>query len=260
MPNDLIALSFSMKDLVGGQPLTPKTVDLSTLRGFLEEVERLVKGDIPDVSLADSRVRIEDGSLRVVVLVSALIAASVKADIKTLSETNDLDAIQAKRAQVVEAWQSRAHRSPNRVYALDSFKPSGSVFITNTSRFLRGGENSWVGVEKYLVGKVVDLGGKQDPKIHLVIGDSEESIRIGATEEQLASERENRLYRQVTVRVQGEQHLRTRKLRELRLIQFLPRHIEADESLLAELWRKGKEAWIGIGSASEWVEKMRGNS
>jgi len=46
------------------------------------------------------------------------------------------------------------------------------VHISNNSRFQHGEENAWVSVEKHLTGKVVDLGGKQDPNVHLVLADT----------------------------------------------------------------------------------------
>jgi len=34
---------------------------------------------------------------------------------------------------------------------------------------------------------------------------------------------------------------------------------EIDEVQLKTLWRKGKEAWAGISSPTEWVEDLRGD-
>ena len=51
MSVELSELEFSLDDVVGGRPLTPATVDLPTLRGFLEEVEKLIKGDMTGASL-----------------------------------------------------------------------------------------------------------------------------------------------------------------------------------------------------------------
>jgi len=39
MPGELSSLEFALDDTIGGQRLTPETVDLPTLRGFLAEVE-----------------------------------------------------------------------------------------------------------------------------------------------------------------------------------------------------------------------------
>jgi hypothetical protein len=259
MTNELTALEFILADKVGDQPLTLATVDLSTLRGFLEDVEKLVKGDVPGASLADSRVRIEEGSLKVVALVASPLAADVQADLAKLEETGDLDSIQPRRAQIVESWQSRARRSPSRVYSASSSQMVRPLRVENASSFQHGSENAWVTVEKYLTGKVVDLGGKRDPNVHLMLADTNESVRVGATEAQLAAETENQLYKQVTLRAQGEQHLRTKELRNFRLIEFQPQTTEVDERALAALWAKGREAWKEVASAADWVERQRGN-
>ena len=118
MPNELTKLEFSLHDVVGGQPLTPENVDLPTLRSFLFEVETLIKGDVAGASLADSRVRIEKGSVRVVALVSYLLAADTRADMARLEQTGDLDVIQPRRAQIIESWQSRVRRAPSRYYSI----------------------------------------------------------------------------------------------------------------------------------------------
>jgi hypothetical protein len=259
MPNELTALEFSLNDVVAGQPLTPETVDLPTLRGFLEEVEILIKGDVPGASLADSRVRIEEGSVKVVALVALMLAADARADLSKLEQTGDLDAIQPKRALIIDRWQMRARRSPSRVYSVSGGVNRLSVDVTKSSQFQHGGENAWVSVEKHLTGKVVDIGGKQDPNVHIVLADTGESVRISATEQQLGAEKENQLYKEVTLRVQGEQHLTSKALRNLRLIQFSPQTTEVDERALETLWQKGRTAWKGVQSAADWVDALRGN-
>jgi len=258
MSNELTELEFSLNDVVGGKPLTPDNVDLPTLRGFLFEVETLIKGDVAGASLADSRVRIEKGSVKVVALVAHLLAVDARADMAILDQTHDLDAIQPKRAQIIESWQSRVRRSPSRFYSIPDGVKKREVRITNTSQFQHAGENSWVSVEKHLTGKVIDLGGKA-PNVHLILADSGETVRVDATEQQLAAEKENHAYKDVTLRVQGEQHLRTKALRNLRLIQFSPQTTDVDEQALASLWKKGREAWKEVKSAAGWVESLRGN-
>jgi hypothetical protein len=259
MPGELTELEFSLDDEIGGRPLTLLTVDLPTLRGFLEEVERLIKGDVPGASLSDSRLRLEDGSVKLVALVAHPLAADVRSDLAKLNQTGDLDAIQPRRAEVIEQWQTRARRSPSRTYSIQTSSTSRAVRIANTSQYQHGSENAWVSVEKYLAGKVVNAGGKQDPNVHLVLADSGESVRISATEQQLSAEKENQLYKDVTLRVQAEQHMRTKALRDIRLIQFLAQATEADERTLTNLWQKGREAWRDVTSAAGWVESLRGN-
>jgi len=258
MPEKLTALEFSVHDVIGGQALTPETVDLPMLRGFLEDVETLIKGDVLGATLSDSRVRIEEGSLKVVALVGSLLAADTQSDFVKLDQTGDLDSIQPKRAEVIERWQTRARRLPNRSYSIGT-GTGKTLGISGSSQFQHHGENAWVNVEKNITGKVVDLGGKQNPNVHLVAIDSGESLRVSATEQQLGAEPENQLYKEVTLQVQAQQHLRTKALRNLRLIRFLPQSTDVDEDALARLWQKGREAWKNVKSATGWVEELRGN-
>jgi hypothetical protein len=157
MPGELTEIEFSLDDVIGGRPLTPTTVDLPTLRGFLEEVEKLIKGDVPGASLSDSRLRLEDGSVKLVALVTHLLAADVRSDLAKLDQTRDLDAIQPRRAEVIEQWQSRTQRFPSRTYSIQTSSTKRPLRIANTSQFQHGSENAWVNVEKYLAGKVVHL-------------------------------------------------------------------------------------------------------
>ena len=185
-------------------------MDLPTLRGFLQEVEILIKGDVPSASLADSRVRIEDGSLKLVALVAQLLAADMRTDLVKLTSlaiwtpSNPSAPRSSSNGSCAHAAHPRACTpSPPRTCA-------HSIRITNTTQFQHGSENAWVTIEKYLTGKVVNAGGKQDPNVHLVLADTGETIKIDATEQQLAAEKENQLYKDVTLRVQAEQHLRTK--------------------------------------------------
>lgn len=259
MADQLTKLEFSLNDVIGGQPLTPSNVDLPTLRGFLQEVEELIKGDVPGASLSDSRVQIEEGSLKIIALVARLLASDTQTDLAKLESTGDLDSMQPTRAKIIERWQSRARRSPTRIYSVPSGANNQLIRISNTTQFQHAGENAWVSVEKYLAGKVIDLGGKS-PNVHLVLTDTGETVCVDATEQQLAAEKENHAYKNVTLRVQGEQHLRTKELRKLKLLEFSPQTVEVDEQSLAALWQKGREAWKGVQSAAGWVESLRGNT
>lgn len=259
MPGELSPLEFALHDQIGGQPLTPETVDLPTLRGYLDEVEKFIRGDSA-ATLRDSRLRIEPGSVKVIAFVAHLLAAEVLAETAKLEATADLDALQPSRAEIIEKWQARSRRSPTRSYSIQATPAARPLCITAETQFQHASENAWVGVEKYLTGKVVNAGGKQDPNIHLVLLDTAVTLRIDASEQQLEAEKENRLYKTLTLRVQAEQHLRTSALRNVRLIEFLRQTSEADESALQALWHKGATAWRDVPSPSSWVDALRGNA
>jgi len=253
-------LEFTLNDVIGGESISPSNVDLPTLRAFLDEIEKLIKGNLGGASLSDSKVELRQGSLIVATLVSALIASDLSSDLSRLDATGDLDAIQPRRADVLELWQARATKSPTRAYSLSGLGRKRPLRISSTSLFQRGAENQWVSVEKYVTGKVIDAGGKNAPNIHLILLESGKGLKIDATEQQLAGERDNPLYKLLTLRVQGEQHLRTRDLRNLKLLEFHAPSGQADDGVLQNLWNKGREAWRSVPSATQWVETLRGNA
>jgi hypothetical protein len=256
MPAELTEFDFAVDDELDGKPLTPDNVNLPILRSFLADVEAFVKGDVQGITLNESKVKIEHGSLKVKMLVGTALAVSVQTDLEKLNETGDLDLIHPRRAEVIEKWQSRAEKSSKRHYFIAG--SNLTVHIDGHSRFEHANEKAWVNVEKYFTGKVFNAGGKQAPNIHVDLAGGQ-TIRIDATESQLAAVEDNVLFKELTLRVQAEQHLQTKELRNLRLIEFLPHADEVDEKALESLWAKGAEAWKGVGSATDWVEKIRGN-
>lgn len=62
---------------------------------------------MPGANLSDSRVRLDEGLIKLVALVAPRLAADVRGDLAKLDETGDLDAIQPRRAKVIEQWQAR---------------------------------------------------------------------------------------------------------------------------------------------------------
>ena len=257
MPAELTELDFSVEDELEGKPLAPNNVNLPTLRMFLEEVETFVKGDLPGVTLNESRVKIEEGSLKVKMFVGAAVAFSIQNDLEKLKETGDLDVIHPRRAQIVEKWQSRAEKLSKRSYSIGGQK--FEVQITGLSQFEHGNEKSWVNVEKYFRGKIYNAGGKLEPNVHVELEEGG-TLCVDATEKQLSGLKDNLLFKRMTLRVRAQQHLRTQALRNLQLIEFVPQADIVDEEALAVMWQKGGEAWKDVGSATEWVEKLRGNT
>lgn len=259
MPTPENRLEFRLVDRTENLELTPETVDLPTLRGFLAEIEEFVKGNERKVVLKDSRVRIEEGSLKVLLTVPAALALSVETDIRHLNETSDLDTLQPKRAAVLETWWERTKRYENRVYTVGWTTPKkSSIRVGRESDWSRGSANAWVAVEKYLTGRVVDLGGKTKANVHLALPDGR-GLVVEASEEILSAEEENHLYRDMTLRVIGEENLYNGEMRGLRLLEFVASTREIDSDVLTRLWERGREAWAGVEDPSAWVEELRGH-
>lgn len=251
-------LSFSLHDEVEGGTLTPKNVDLLTLHQFMGEVIALVQGDSSRAEIGQPSVSIESGSVKLVSLVPVIVAASLHHDLKGLASGGDLDAISAKRAEVIENWQARAakdgsSRHYDMLAEVEDETPA-RLEVTRETQYRHKQQDSWVHAEKYLTGRVVDLGGKTKPNVHLVLA-SGDSVKIEATEAQL--EGADYLYKKMTLNVSVREHIRTGEIRQARLIDVVKPLKDVDEDKLKALWRKGKEAWAGINSPTEWVEKLR---
>lgn len=254
----LARTEFKLEGTVGSQPLTATNVPLPLLREFLEDIEILLKGDSTGDSLAESKTLVESGSLRVAVLVAFATADNLAEDMDRLDHTGDLDAIQPRRAALLEEWQARTKKNHSHRYAVAA-KPGSWIAIHQDSPFARKGRQVWAEIEKYLVGKVVDLGGKTRPTVHLVLAEDEgRSVRVDAKDKQLAEEVDNHLYKMVTLRVRGEQNLKSGELRNLSLIEFMP-HSTVDAQALEILWANGRQAWKDVPSATAWVEELRGH-
>jgi hypothetical protein len=251
-------LSFSLHDEMDGLPLTPENVDLLTLHQFMGEVIELIQGDAKRAEMGQPSIAIEGGSVKLVSMVATLVAASFQEDLETLARSADLDAISPRRAQVIETWQSRSTKSDSkRRYSIapdGASKTDVTLQINQQSHFRHHQLDSWVRAEKYLSGRVVDLGGKTKPNIHLVLP-SGESVKVDASESQL--EGADYLYKAITLNVNAMEHIRTGELRDLRLIDVVRPSTEIDEDKLKALWKKGRSAWAEITSPTEWVERLR---
>ncbi len=261
MPKEFKELVFVFNDQVDGKWLTLANVDLPTLRGFLEEVETLIQGNERTTTLANSRIKLESGSIILKVSMDAVLAANLERDLDKLSRTGDLDLIQPLRAEIIERWQARTRHSPACVYSVGGIGAEGGpVFtVSDASQFAHRSENFWVATKRYLTGEIVDAGGKRDPNLHLVLptGATE---RIFASQKQIHDKEENPLYRKITVYVQAEQHLSSKKLRNIKLIRFVQPPVgDTHATTLAELWQHAGRAWAEVPSATAWVERLRGN-
>lgn len=251
-------LSFSLHDEVEGRTLTHENVDLLTLHQFMGEVIALVLGDASRAEIGLPSVSIETGSVKLVSLVPVIVAASLHHDLKDLANSGDLDAISAKRAEVIEKWQARTAKDGSKIHydllAEVEGEPPARLEVNRETQYRHKQEDSWVLAEKYLTGRVVDLGGKTRANVHLVLA-SGDSVKIDATEPQL--EGAAYLYKEMTLNVSVQEHIHTGEIRQARLIDVVKPLKEVDDDKLKALWRKGKDAWAGINSPTEWVEQLR---
>jgi hypothetical protein len=117
-------------------------------------------------------------------------------------------------------------------------------------------DDRWVEVELLLLGEVREAGGEKT-NIHVRLRDQKETVIVGVTPDQLRAEAYP-IFREKLLRVKAERNLRTKRLRKLRLMEFVPYKPEFDEAAFARLTSAGATAWADIPDAAQWVREQRG--
>jgi hypothetical protein len=247
-------LKFAVSDKVDDQDVGPHRVPLALLGEFQRDVAEFLRGDNKEVDPTQVMVSIESGSLALVA--SGLVAAAgLWQDVDHLDQSMSLFALDSKRAAVVLRWQTAAQANPHRKYLVFNVSGSPLLKVDNTSEFKKE-NNAWVSVEKYVHGRITDMGGQSRPNIHIRL-DNGQTIRVDASQDQLAQGEKNRLYRDELLHISAEENLATGELRNMRLISFesyQPLYDEADFKLMVE---RGTRAWSNV--EDDWLESIRGN-
>jgi hypothetical protein len=246
-------LELVLDDVVDGQPVRPSSMPVGLLSEFHDQVGRFLKGSHADVDLNALRVGIEEGSYKVIVPMMALVAG-LASDVALLASGN-LDDMDAKRAAVIEEWQKSASRVQTRRYGLRA-ESGRTVQIHSGSHFARHDRGTWVKVEKYLLGQVIDLGGKK-PNVHLQLPDGT-TVKVTTSQDQVRDQSDNLVYRRALLQVRAEEDLQTGKLRNVHLLNFVRYQPNFDPDAFEAMVAKGRKAWADVPDASQWVEDQRG--
>jgi hypothetical protein len=251
-------LRFAVNDRIDNIDVTPSHVSLALLGEFQKDVSTFLKGSSNDVNPSDVIVSVEEGSLSLVATGAILMAASTLwSDLEHLKNTDSLNFIDSRRAKIIEEWQNKAKKNPNRRYSVINQAAGISFKVDSKSEFYRS-EDTWITVEKYLYGTVIDMGGKNRANVHIEL-ENGDTVIVTSTPEFLALENKNRIYHSASLHVMAEENLITGKLRNYSLLSFSdyqPSYNDDEFNLMVE---KGTKAWADIGDATEWLEDLRGN-
>lgn len=253
--NPINQLRFAVSDLINDVEVGPAHVPLALLGEFQKDVSEFLKGSSRDVDPMEVQVSIETGSLAFAA--SGLLAATTLwADLEHLKSADSLSLIDSKRASVVERWQSSARQNSNRRYLVADHSAKVFLSIDAKSNFTKI-EDAWVHVEKYLHGKVVDMGGKTKANVHLEL-ENGLTMTIASSHDLLAQDEQNRLYRSALLHVTAEENLLTGELRNLRLLAFEAHQPSYDDDEFKRMVERGTQAWGEVTNATDWVETLRG--
>jgi hypothetical protein len=258
MKNNKPQIEFILSDKVDGAEITPANIGLARFNEFNQQVATFIAGS-QGLRLDQVQVNVGDGSYKLTVILTVLVATALEPDLQTLQRPDSLGEIDPKRAEMVARWQSRSRGNPDLRYAIRPHGMAARPIELSTATDFRIGEIvPWVKVEKYLFGTVMDMGGAQKANVHIRLDESGEILRVGAIQGYLKDQEENRLYHKVLILVKAEQHYRTGQLRNLWLVSFEDYQPGYDEAALDRFAEKGRSAWSGVPDAADWVRKLRG--
>jgi len=249
-------LRFAVNDRIDNLDVNPTHIPLSLLGEFQKDVADFLKGSNRDIDPTKVMVALEEGSLSLVAS-GLLTANSLWSDIEHLQSMGSLNLIDPKRAAVMERWQNAAQKNPNRKYSISEASSHISLNIDSSSSYKRT-QDAWVYVEKYLHGRVVDMGGKTKANVHIEL-DSGETLIISSTQDLLEQGEKNRLYRSALLHITAEENLSTGKLRNYKLLAFENYQPSYNENEFNTMVERGTKAWEGISDANQWLETLRGN-
>jgi hypothetical protein len=248
-------LRFAVSDRINDAEVGPKHVPLSLLGDFQKEVSDFLRGSARDVDPAEVLVSVEEGSLALVAT-GLMAATTLWADLEYLKSPDSLNLIDPKRAAVVERWQATARQNPHRKYRVADKTAQVSLSVDASTDFRRV-EEVWVTVEKYVHGKVLDWGGKTKPNVHLEMDDGT-VLKVSSSQNLLAQEEQNRLYRSALLHISAEENLLTGAIRNPVLLAFEAHQPAYDETEFQQMVQRGTAAWSDVPNATDWVEDLRG--
>lgn len=248
-------LRFAVNDRIQDAEVGPVRVPLAMLGQFQKDVGEFLAGSGKDVDLNHVMVAIEEGSL-------ALVASDLRAatglwtDVAQLQRPVSLGSVDPKRAAVVERWQAAARKHPHRRYTLAGRDGTIIVRVDANSDYRDQTEVVWIPVKKYLHGQITDLGGTNKANVHLKM-DNGNTMIIASSQQLLADEERNRLYKPAVLQISAEENFNTGELRNLTLVGFEESLNTWDEAAFEEMVRKGTQAWADV--SDDWLENLRGS-
>jgi hypothetical protein len=254
--NPLEDLSFSVSDTIGDIPVSPSYVPLSLIGEFQKEVAEFLRGSNKEIKPADVIVAVEEGSFSFAAT-GLLALSSLWGDVSHLNSSASLSQIDDARARIIEKWQERARNNPNRSYSVFNKSANVSIKINSNSNY-RQASNIWIEVEKYILGVVTDMGGVSKPNVHIRL-ETGEIITVSASQNIIADEVANPVYRESLLHVTADENLITGQLRNVKLIAFEKYSPKFNETEFQNMVESGTSAWADVPDSAKWVDELRGN-
>ncbi len=249
-------LTFALIDPSSGYEASPERVRLSALADFSADVALLLRGSQREIDPGKLEVAVRSGSLAIqTVPVSA--APILFRDLRSLLVSELLDALDAKRREVLERWQKAARQTRGMAYRISAPFLVRPIVVSADSDYRADDADQWVQVERYVQGQIEDLGGATRANAHVRLADGM-LLPVSTERDVLRDDPVNRLYKQAMLRIKAEYNVLTRELRKAKLVEFVEYAPKFDEADMARLTRRGAQAWKDVPDATAWVDDLRG--
>ena len=251
-------VEFALSGTVQGVEISPAHMPFGLMRKFHEDVERLVLGSNQG-SLSDTVVEIRQGSYALIVPIPDTVRESFEFDMSVVASPDSSAYPDPARLTILQGWQKRAALEEGIAYSVrpqSAQSRFGALRIDAQTTLRRANEDRWVPVELMMLGEVREAGGEKT-NIHIRLRDQRQTVIVSVSPEQLKVEAYP-LFNEKLLRVSAERNLRTRTLRKLRLLEFVPYKPEFDEAAFARMTAAGEQAWADVPDAAQWIREQRG--
>lgn len=249
-------ITIALIDRSAGFEASPERVRLGDLAAFSDDVASFLRGEAKEVDTSTLEVAVKSGSLAIETA-QLLVAPQLFRDLQALLNTELLDAVDAKRREVLERWQKAARRTRQLAYRISAPFLEKPIVVNAETDYHADDADQWVRVERYIRGEIQDLGGVTKANAHVRLPDGR-TLKVTAERDVLRDDQVNRLYKLAMLRIKAEYNVLTGDLRDAKLVEFVEYAPRVDEEELARLTRRGTQAWKDVPDATAWVDELRG--
>ncbi|MEO8125199.1 MAG: hypothetical protein ABI633_14220 [Burkholderiales bacterium] len=250
------SLTFALTDSSAGYEATPERVRLEALTAFVSDVSTLLRGANRELDPGELDVAVRAGSLAIVTEpISA--APALFRDLRSLLDTELLDAVDTKRREVIERWQKAARQTRGLAFRISAGFLARPLVVDERTDFRADDADQWVMVERYVRGEIQDLGGAKKANAHVRLPGGT-SLLVATERKVLKEDTQNRLYKPAMLRIRARYNVLTRELKDAQLIEFVDYAPRFDEAEMERLTRRGAQAWKDVDDATTWVDELRG--
>lgn len=249
-------ITLALDDKSGGYETSPDRVRLGDLVRFAEDVREFLQGDGKEIDARNLDVQIKHGSLAVETFPLEN-APKLFGDLRALGDSELMRVLDVKRRAVIERWQKAARGTQGLAYQITAPFLSRPLVISGRTDFRTEEADHWVMVERYIRGEIQEVGGSKKPNAHVKLPNGKR-LTIETDKDLLRADKVNRLYKSAMLRVKAEYNVKTRELRNARLLEFVEQATDVDEASIAKMTVEGQTAWKDVESASAWVDELRG--